>query len=159
MATYLDCINGVLRRIRETEAITPTDTSYVKLIGDFVNEAKREIEDSWNWSVLRTTKTITSVNGTQNYAITGSNPRSKLLVVYIPSVKKDLTQASQNQMHSWVNNQGSVSGIPQYFSIGNSSTSGEITLDFWPIPEQVYSIKVDCVVPQNELSNAADVMF
>ena len=41
MATFLDCINGVLRRIRETEAITPTDTAYVKLIGDFVNEAKR----------------------------------------------------------------------------------------------------------------------
>ena len=67
MATFLDCVNGVLRRLRETEAASVTDTTYVKLVGDFVNEAKREVEDAWNWSVLRTTKTITTVNGTQNY--------------------------------------------------------------------------------------------
>ncbi len=159
MATFLDCTNGVLRRLRETEAVTVTDTAYIKLIGDFVNEAKREVEDAWNWSILRTTKTITSVNGTQNYAITGSNPRSKLLVVYIPLVKRDLIQASQNQMHNWVNTQGSVNGLPQYFSIGNSNTSGEITLDFWPVPDQEYTIKVDCVVPQADLSSSSDVVY
>ena len=66
MATFLDCVNGVLRRIRETEAVSVTDTAYVKLVSDFVNEAKREVEDAWSWSVLRTTKTISTVSGTQN---------------------------------------------------------------------------------------------
>ena len=159
MATYLDCVNGVLRRLRETEASTVSDTPYVKLVADFVNEAKREVEDTWSWSILRTTKTINAVNGTQNYAITGSNPRSKLLVVYIPSVKRDLTQATQNQMHEWTNLQGTVSGTPQYFSVGNSNTSGEITIDLWPIPGSSITVKVDCVVPQADLSLSSDVIY
>lgn len=160
MATFLDCINGVLRRIRETEAITPTDTAYVKLIGDFVNEAKREVEDAWNWSVLRTTKTITTVGSTQNYEIPATNPRSRLLVVYIPSLKRDLKQATQDQMHEWNNLQGSVNGDPQYFSIGNSTSStGVITLDLWPIPSSVLTVKVDCVVPQADLSAGTDVVY
>ena len=160
MATYLDCINGVLRRIRETEAVTPTDTSYVTLVGDFVNEAKREIEDAWNWSVLRTTKTITTANGTQNYEIPGTNPRSRLLVIYIPSLKRNLVQATQNQMHEWTTLQGTTSGDPQYFSIGNSTSStGVITLDLWPIPTSALTVKVDCVVPQADLSASTDVLY
>lgn len=159
MATYLDCVNGVLRRLRETEASTVSDTPYVKLVADFVNEAKREVEDTWSWSILRTTKTINAVNGTQNYAITGSNPRSKLLTVYIPSVKRDLVQATQYQMHEWNNLQGTVSGTPQYFSVGNSNTSGEITIDLWPIPGSSITVKVDCVVPQTDLSVSSDVIY
>ena len=160
MATFLDCVNGVLRRLRETEAASVTDTTYVKLVGDFVNEAKREVEDAWNWSVLRTTKTITTVNGTQNYEIPGTNPRSRLLVVYIPSLKRDLQQATQNQMHEWINLQGSVNGDPFYFSIGNSTSStGVITLDLWPIPTSALTVKVDCVVPQADLSASTDVLY
>ena len=123
MATFLDCVNGVLRRIREDEVVTVIQSDYSKLIGDMVNEAKREVEDAWNWSVLRTTKTITTVSGTQNYEIPTTNPRARLLVVYIPSLKRDLQQATQNQMHEWNNLQGSVNGDPFYFSIGNSTSS------------------------------------
>jgi hypothetical protein len=160
MATFLDCVNGVLRRLRETEAASVTDTTYVKLVGDFVNEAKREVEDAWNWSVLRTTKTITTVNGTQNYEIPGTNPRSRLLVVYIPSLKRDLQQATQNQMHEWINLQGSVNGDPFYFSVGNSTSStGVITIDLWPIPSSALTVKVDCVVPQADLSASTDVLY
>ena len=159
MATYLDCVNGVLLRMRETTVSTVIQSDYSYLIGAMVNEAKREIEDAWMWSILRTTKTINTVNGTQNYAITGSNPRTKLLKVYIPTLKRDLVQASQDQMHSWVNMQGTVTGGPQYFSIGNSNTSGEITLDLWPIPDQAYAVKADCVIPQADLVNDLDVIY
>jgi hypothetical protein len=160
MATFLDCVNGVLRRIRETEAVSVTDTAYVKLVSDFVNEAKREVEDAWSWSVLRTTKTISTVSGTQNYEIPGTNPRSRLLVVYVPSLKRDLYQASQSQMHEWTNLQGTTNGYPQYFSIGNSTAStGVLTIDLWPVPTSVLSVKVDCVVPQADLVNSTDTLY
>jgi hypothetical protein len=160
MATFLDCVNGVLRRIRETEAVSVTDTAYVKLVSDFVNEAKREVEDAWSWSVLRTTKTISTVSGTQNYEIPGTNPRSRLLVVYVPSLKRDLYQASQSQMHEWTNLQGTTNGDPQYFSIGNSTAStGVLTIDLWPVPTSVLSVKVDCVVPQADLVNSTDTLY
>ena len=160
MATYLDCINGVLRRLRETEAASPIDNAYVKLIGDFVNEAKREIEDAWSWSVLRTTKTITTVSGTQNYQIPDTNLRSKILIVYIPSVYRDLTQVSQDQMHMWNNTQAQSSGTPQNFAVGNSvSSTGVLTVDLWPVPASALTVKVDCVVPQPDLETASTTVY
>jgi len=160
MATFLDCVNGVLRRLRQTEATSVTDTDYVKLVSDFVNEAKREVEDAWNWSVLRTTKTISTANGTQNYEIPGTNPRSRLLSIYIPSLKRDLVQATQYQMHEWTNLQGTTTGDPQYFSVGNSTAAtGVLTIDLWPVPTSVLTVKVDCVVPQADLSAGTDVVY
>jgi hypothetical protein len=160
MATFLDCVNGVLRRVREVEAVSVSDNAYVKLVGEFVNEAKREVEDAWNWSVLRTTKTISTANGTQNYEIPGTNPRSRLLSIYIPSLKRDLVQATQYQMHEWVNLQGTTTGDPQYFSVGNSTAAtGVLTIDLWPVPTSVLTVKVDCVVPQADLSAGTDVVY
>ena len=44
--TYLQLVNSVLRRLREDEVTTVGQTSYSKLIGEFVNDAKRTVEDS-----------------------------------------------------------------------------------------------------------------
>ncbi len=38
--TYLNLINSVLRRLREEETTSVTSTTYVKMVGDFVNDAK-----------------------------------------------------------------------------------------------------------------------
>ena len=52
--TYLELVNGVLRRLRENQVETVAETSYSVLIGDFVNDAKQLVEDSHSWSALRT---------------------------------------------------------------------------------------------------------
>lgn len=58
--TYLELVNNVLRRIREEEVTSVNSTTYSKMIGDFVNDAKKLVETSWDWSALRTTLTITT---------------------------------------------------------------------------------------------------
>ena len=62
--TYIQIINAVLRRLREDEVASPSDTEYSTLIGDFVNETKREVEAAWNWTALRTTITLSADNAT-----------------------------------------------------------------------------------------------
>ncbi len=57
--TYLQLVNDVLIRLRETQVSTVTQTAYSTLIGKFVNDAKRQIEDSYTWNVLAQTVTIT----------------------------------------------------------------------------------------------------
>ena len=47
MTTYLQAVNDVLVRLREEQVSTVTETSYSSLIGKFVNDAKRQIEDSY----------------------------------------------------------------------------------------------------------------
>ena len=44
--TYLNLVNNVLRRLRETEVTSVQTTAYSKLIGDIVNDAKDLVENS-----------------------------------------------------------------------------------------------------------------
>ena len=87
--TYREIINSVLRRLREStissnwngalnDATTVND--YQKLIGEFVNEAKREVEDAWNWSILRYSTNVTTVADTQEYNISGTSQRTRILL-------------------------------------------------------------------------------
>ena len=50
---YLDLVNNVLRRLRETEVTSVQSNAYSKLIGDLVNDAKNLVESSWDWSMQR----------------------------------------------------------------------------------------------------------
>ena len=52
--TYLQLINNVLKRLRESEVDTANETEYSALIGAFVNDAKQIVEASHSWSALRT---------------------------------------------------------------------------------------------------------
>jgi hypothetical protein len=79
--TYLNLVNNVLRRLRETEVSSVQTTAYSKLIGDIVNDAKDLVENSWDWSALRTTLTITTTADVFNYALTGSQNSIKELNV------------------------------------------------------------------------------
>ena len=73
--TYLELVNDVLTRLRETNVTTVSETSYSALVGKFVNDAKRQIEDSFNWNVLSTTVTITTVANTHAYSMTGAGQK------------------------------------------------------------------------------------
>jgi hypothetical protein len=51
--TYLEIVNKVLKKLREDTVTTVGYNTYSSLIGEFVNDAKSEIENSWSWTVLR----------------------------------------------------------------------------------------------------------
>lgn len=70
--TYLQIINAVLRRLRETEVTDVDETDYSKLIGEYVNSVKKEVEAAWDWNALRTTLTLNTVASTFNYTLIGS---------------------------------------------------------------------------------------
>jgi hypothetical protein len=59
--TYIQLVNEVLVRLREREVTSVNDTAYSKLIGRFVNDAKRQAEDAYNWNALSTTLTAETV--------------------------------------------------------------------------------------------------
>jgi len=75
--TFLQLINDVLVRLRETPVVTNTATAYSTLIGALINDAKREVEDSWQWSGLLDyfTFTVTSL-GVYQYETTGATTNS-----------------------------------------------------------------------------------
>jgi len=73
MATYLDVVNTVLRRLREPVVSSVNDTDYSAMLGVFVNDAKREVEDAYDWNALSTTLTAVTTADVFNYVLVGSN--------------------------------------------------------------------------------------
>lgn len=65
--TYLQLVNDVLVRLRETPVSTVTQTPYSALVGALVNDAKREVEDAWQWSQLLDYLTFSCISGISSY--------------------------------------------------------------------------------------------
>lgn len=145
--TYLQLVNSVLRRMRENEVTSfenSTD-SYVKLIGEFVNDARRIVEDAWDWSALRKTITVTTSNTEFSYSITGTNNSFKLLDVINDTSNFFMRPASS----SWMNNayliQEPISGSPEYYSWNGVDASGNALVDVYPKPDQAYTLRFNIV--------------
>ena len=82
MATYLDIVNRTLRRLRRQEVSAVSSSSYSTLIGDFVNAAKREVEDAWTWLALEEETSVSVSSGTDTYSLTGYGNRYQIHQVH-----------------------------------------------------------------------------
>jgi hypothetical protein len=163
--TYIQIINSVLRRLREdtisadwsSDLIGSTGpTDYQVMIGDFINEVKREVEDAWNWTSLRRTETVSTVNGTRSYNLSSTTQRSRILSVQEQSQGGTL----QSVPDSWIKTTQyptESGGVPGYFSV-NSTSSGLLTVQLYPKPDAVYSVDFHLMDPQDNLTEAADVL-
>ena len=60
--SILSGVNSKPKKLKPS--ITVGITDYQVLIGDFVNEVKREVEDAWDWTSLRTLITVPTVANT-----------------------------------------------------------------------------------------------
>lgn len=149
--TYLECVNRVLRRLRENEVTTVNETPYSKLIGDLVNVVKVEIEDSWDWSALRTTLTATTTNSLFNYVLVGSGTRLRVLDVINDTDDFFIEQRGTR----WFNEQFLINseqfGSPLYYNFNGVNSNGDTQVDFFPIPDGVYNIRLNVILPQAEL--------
>ena len=156
--TYLDLVNNVLRRLRETEVSSVQSNSYSKLIGDLVNDAKDLVETSWDWSALRTTLTITTTADVFNYSLTGSQNNIKEL-----NVLNDTSNLiMQYQTNNWFDSQfllgNPVSGAPMYYTYNGVDTNGDTLIDVYPKPDGVYSLRFNCALRNGDLSADIDTL-
>lgn len=156
--TYLQLINGVLRRMRESQVTTVDESNYSVLVADFINDAKRFVEDRHDWTALRTTITVPTVASTYNYALTGASSRSKLLDANNTTSKCRLRQSSLGEFNNYFLLSTPASGSPDKFFMRGADANGDPSIDVYPIPDAVYSLAFDVVVKQADLEDAADVL-
>jgi len=156
--TYLQLVNAVLRRLRENEVASVSSTSYSKLIGDFVNEARHQVQSAWDWSSLRSTLTVTTAADTFNYELNGANNRSSLLNVWNDTSDWEM----QLKSSAWFDQQFLMTtpqkGSPIYYNFNGVSSDGDIQVDLYPIPDGVYTLRFNMVLRNNDLTNDADVV-
>lgn len=155
---YIQLVNSVLRRLRESEVSSVTDNAYSKMIGDFVNDAKRQVEDSYNWNSLSDTLTATTVNNIFNYVLEGSGQRFRMIDVINDTddyVLKNATTSYMNRLFLITNGN---KGKPMYYNFNGTDANGDTQVDIYPIPDGAYDIRFNMILPQPLLSNNADVL-
>jgi hypothetical protein len=150
--TYLQLINDVLARLRETQVSTSNETPYSTLIGKFVNDAKRQIEDAYAWNVLGQTLTITTAPGTYVYSMTGAGQKFQVMDAINTTSNVGLRNISFVDMNRFQNFVPSISGIPEYYSFDGVDSSGDTKVVLYARPDNVYNILFSLTVPQAPLS-------
>jgi|DEB0MinimDraft_10_1074344.scaffolds.fasta_scaffold159548_1 hypothetical protein len=150
--TYLNLVNNVLKRLREAEVTTVTQNTYSAMIGEFVNDAKEFVEDAWDWSALRTTIVVSTTADDYSYSLTGSGIKDKLLDAVNDTSNLRMIQDSKARFNERQYISTSATGAPLYFTFTGVDGNDDRTIDVYPTPNGVYSLRFDMTVREAKLS-------
>ena len=154
--TYLSLMNNVLRRLREDEVSEVTQTTYSKMVGDYINDAKTLVQDSHDWSTLRKTVVVPTVEDITEYSLTGAGERVKLYSA--------INDTSNFFMHyetpNWFSNayyiSGEVTGTPDSYTFSGVDENDDTKVRVFPKPSGVFSLRFDVCSREPNLTADAD---
>jgi hypothetical protein len=157
--TYLELVNDVLVRLRESTVSTVGETAYSSLIGKFVNDAKRQVEDSYEWNSLGTTVVVTTVANTSSYSLTGAGQKFRVQDVINDTNNTTMTNIPFVNMNRYLNFGTVSSGVPLYYAFEGVDASYDTKVTVFPIPDGVVSLIFSLVVPQAPLASDDTVLL
>lgn len=154
--TYLSLMNNVLRRLREDEVSEVTQTTYSRMVGDYINDAKTLVQDAHDWSTLRKTVIVPTVEDITEYSLTGAGERVKLYSA--------INDTSNFFMHyetpNWFSNayyiSGEVSGTPDSYTFSGVDENDDTKVRVFPKPSGVFSLRFDVCSREPNLTADAD---
>ncbi len=158
MYTLVQLVNKVLLRLREDPVANCNDTTYSQLICEYVNQAKEELENMWDWSALRSNISIVlGTDGTTtDVALTGTNQRTKIKAVYNNTQDYQLQKVSREYMNRLILTNDDIAGEPKYYTTAGIDSSGQIKLKLYPASETADTLTVSVIKPEAELVNDTD---
>src|SRR5690349_13049605 len=113
--TYLQVVNRVLTRLRESTVASFSTTDYSSLIANLVNQVAAEIQEAYYWNSMRDTWTVNTTNGSIHYALTGAGMNAVVIDAWNTTTGYPLvrgTNANFNQRFFGVGNAGVQTGSP-----------------------------------------------
>jgi len=177
--TYRELINSVLLRLREDTIDSDwsgnindsTVTPYQKLIGELVNDAKKNVESYHDWNALRETFNIRLRDGNMQYtlgdALRGAGVSFRILDVRNKTTGTQLKQLTNDYINDRMFPTSKVAtGEPTGYALNGLSQAGtgrepDFNIDFYPIPDSSVAnniVSVNIVGAQNDLKQAAQIL-
>lgn len=164
--TLIQLVNAVQKRLREGTTATYDTDDYSLFITEMVNEVKREVEDAWDWTVLRGQYTFNTAAGTNKYYLTGAGDRFRTVkepetnrdAVYNTTDNYILTKRSAQWMRRIQGTSTVSQQDPTYFAFEGQDSSGDPGVLLYETPGSVATIEFNLVVPQAELAADATEM-
>ena len=150
--TYLELVNDVLVRLREEEVGSVNETAYSKMIGRFIRDAQRQVEDAYDWNALSQTLTMVTVANLFNGVLVGSGQRFRVIDVINDSQDWPMKYLSTIEMNRLFTASGTVkTGSPEYYNFNGVNSSGDTQVDIYPVPDGVYTIRFNIIQPQDPI--------
>jgi len=158
LPTFLSLVNDVLVRLREPQVNAVTDTTLSTLVGKFVNDAKRECADAYDWDAFNTSVTITTTASQYTgYTLTGAGTRFRVTNVLDITDYSSLTPTTVDKIERRVYSSASPQNAdPSEYAFNGVNSNGDTQVMFWPIPVGVNSIRFSLVVPESDMTSDTD---
>lgn len=156
--TYLELVNNILLRLREREVTSVNNNAYSKLIGVFINEAKTEIENVWNWSALRETLTLTTESGVFAYELNGTQNNFSVMDVVNQNGDFFMEYRTQHDFNQFYLNQNPETGNPRYYNFNGVSADRDTMVDLYPKPDAVYTIFFNIIQRTTNMTENSDTL-
>lgn len=150
--TYLNIMNNVLRRLREEEVNSVNDSTYSKMAGDFINDAKTIVEQAADWSSLRTTLSIATVADDNLYSLTGCGDDVKIMSALNDTQNCFLSYQTKDWFNDNIYISDEVSGAPKYYTFNGLDSNGDTQVLVNPKPDGVYNLRFDVIKRQADLT-------
>ena len=151
--TYLNIMNNVLRRLREEEVSTVNASTYSKMAGDFINDAKTVVEQAADWSALRTTISIATVADDNLYSLTDCGDDVKVMSALNDTQNCFLGYQTKDWFNDSIYIADEVSGAPKYYTYNGLDSNGDTQVLLSPKPDGVYNLRFDVIKRQADLTS------
>jgi len=156
---YLQAINKVLRRLREDEVTSPDSTAYSKLIGEFVNDANRMVEDAWNWSALRREDVTNTVAGQRDYLLYNLTSEFSTLQVTNSTEKCFVNLGTEKELQEDKFINPATETVPSnYVYTGYDEDAKTMGVALYPVPDKAYVLNFNIVDRSGELTTSQDII-
>lgn len=157
--TYLEAVNQVLQRLREDTVtdVTGLDDPVAEMVTALVNDAKQLVENAHTWNALRDEWSITTAADDALYSLTNAGNYGKIELI----VKDDGVELLEEPLRAIRKRQAAspANSKPKYYAVNGVDASGDIQLQLYPKPDNVYNYTVYGFKRQAELSSASDVLL
>ena len=140
--------------MREPTVETVSQNTVSALVGKYVNDAKRQVADAYDWDAFNTAITVsTTANNTGPYSLTGAGVRYKTMDVINTTAYNQLSPLSHERYDAFYYTiPNPTRGLPLYYTIRGVDTSGDIKVVFWPVPDAVYNIRFSLIIPESDFT-------
>ena len=158
LPTFISLVNDVLVRLREPTVSTVAENTLSTLVGKFVNDAKREVADAYDWDAFNTSVTVTTTaRQYTGYTLTGAGTRFRVTNVLDITDYGSLLPSTVDMIERRVYSTGSPQNSdPSEYAFNGVSSNGDAQVMFWPIPVGANSIRFSLVVPESDMSADSD---
>lgn len=170
--TYLQLVNLVLQSLRETQVGTVNYNTYSSLVGRWVNDAKRQVEDAWDWQCLNVDSFLTISPGVTSYDVGTSTltERARLRVDVVNPYRPmafDITVGLPMQLIKqpldWIARMKLIQPTPllqtQPMFFGLNKTADSVHVELYETPTATRNWTFLWTAPQEDLFNDTDTMF